>query len=291
MGTVLPGTAALAADRVALEWDAPAGCPAPEQVSRAIDTWLDKPGAGSAAVAVRVEAQVRRATEGWELDLTLTAPGGSEHQTLVAARCETLMQVVALKAALAVDPEALLRSVEPPAGPPASPVPTAVALRGALGAGLGTLPEASAFASLGGSVERPGWRLEIAGAAWLPQPARYPELPAVGARFLLFSGMLRGCLLPSMGRVDFPVCAGAELGLLQGIGFGVSQVRTSSQLWAAAVVGPAVRWPLGSSLSAWLGIDAVIGIARPAFHMRNLEELYRPDAVAARAWAGFEVRL
>ena len=145
------------------------------------------------------------------LDLTLTAPGGSEHQTLVAERCETLVEVVALKVALAVDPTALLRSLAS-ARTDAEGGADALrfAVRGAIGAGLGPLPDASAFASAAGSVEVPGWRAEIAGSAWLPRSAAYPNLPNVGASFALVTGAVRGCVVPAMGAFDFPLCAGGE---------------------------------------------------------------------------------
>jgi hypothetical protein len=284
-------TIARAEERFSLAWEAPAECPGQSRVAEAIRAWLDQPRDGLAAQAVRVEAKVRPSLYGWELELTLAAHGGSEHQTLVAARCETLVQVVALKVALAADATAVMRSLEsvPAAGVQAEG--PKLAIRGALGAALGPLPDVSAFVSVGGSVELPGWRIEVGGAAWLPRSASYPELPSVGANFTLATGSAAGCLLPAMGAVDFPICAGAELGVMRGSGFGVTNVATSSQLWAAAVLGPAVRWALGSSVSLWVGVDVVIGIARPAFHMRNLEELYRPDPVGARTWAGFEVRL
>jgi hypothetical protein len=288
---------ARADDRFSLSWEAPAECPGKTRVVEAVRAWLDQPHAGPPEHVVRVEATVRPSTDGWELELTLVAPGGSEHQTLVAARCETLVQVVALKVALAADPTAVLRSLEgarAEAALTAETVPVAraqLAIRAAVGAGLGPLPEASAFASLAASVELSGWRIEIAGAAWLPQSASYPELPSVGASFTLATGSAKGCLLPAMGSVDFPICAGAELGVMRGSGFGVAEAATSSQLWAAAVFGPSMRWALGSSVFLWLGADAVIGVARPMFYVGNLGQLYRPDPAAARIWGGLEVRL
>ncbi|MGH7437625.1 MAG: hypothetical protein ACRENE_18260 [Polyangiaceae bacterium] len=284
---------ARADDRISLVWEAPPECPTKTQVARAIDAWLEpsRAGAATAAARVRVEALVRESEGGWELHLSLVAPGGSEEQTLVAARCETLVEVVAIKVALASDPIAFLRAPRPPVedvGPPPAP---RFGIRGALGAGLGPLPDASVFAALAGSVEVPGWRAELAGSAWLPRSASYPELPSVGASITLWSVGARGCAVPSMSGVEFPLCAGAELGVMRGAGFGVAHVETSDQLWVAAVAGPALRARLGSSTFLWLGMDAVLGIARPAYHMRNLEPLYQPDPVSARWWAGIELRM
>jgi hypothetical protein len=285
---------ARADERFTLAWDAPAECPDESRVAAAIGAWLDQPhpaGAGSVTQPVRVDAKVTASPGGLAIDLTLDAAGGSEHQTLVAARCETLVELVAVKVALAVDPLTLLGSLGNH-GPETLPAERPrFGLRGDLGAGLGPLPGASAFLSLAVSAELPDWRVEVAATAWLPTDATYIELPSVGANFTLLTGSARACLLPSMGAVDFPLCGGAEVGLMRGSGFGVQQVATSDQLWAAGVVGPSVRWTLGPALSFWIGADAVIGIVRPSYQMRNLEQLYRPDAVAARTWAGLEVRL
>jgi hypothetical protein len=282
---------ARAAEAPSIAWDAPAECPDRSALTDAIRAWLDPSGAGSALASVRVEATVRRDEDAWRLDLRLEAPGGAEQQSLVAARCETLVQLVALKVALAAAPTTLLRSLDRARAGAAPEHGATLAIRGAVGAGLGPLPEPSGFASLAGSVELPGWRLEIAGAAWLPRSVSYPEQPSVGARLLLLTGSVRGCLVPKMGAIDFPICAGAELGVMEGSGFGVARVETSEQLWTAALVGPALRWTLGGPTSVWIAADAVLGIERPAFHMRNLEVLYRPEPVTARAWAGLEVRL
>ncbi len=286
----LPAALARADEPVSLAWEAPAECPDKSQVEAAIRAWLDQPGSTMPPSAVRVEATVRPASNGWELDLTLTAPGGSEHQSLLAARCETLMQIVALKVALAADPATLVRSLESARAVPPPAASPQFAVRGLVGGGVGPLPDVSGFAMLGASAEMSGWRLEVAAAAWLPRSAVYTELPTVGATFTLLTGGARGCILTARGAVDFPICAGAEMGVLRGSGFGVPQVETSNQLWAAAVIGPGLRWTPGSSTSLLVGADAVVGIARPAFHMRNLEQLYRPDAVAARAWSGLELR-
>jgi hypothetical protein len=258
---------------------------------KAIDRWLDQPHAHLDARSVRVVARVRRnEAGGWALELNLQSPSGAEQQTLVADRCATLAQVVALKVALAADPGALLGALPGPAAPPSGPGPV-LSLRGTLGVGLGVLPDPSGMASLTGGLELPGWRVELSLSGWLPRASTYPEVAGVGADVALVTAGARGCVVPTMGSAEFPICAGAELGDMWATGFGVDQVRTSAQLWAAAVLGWGLRWPLGEALSFWIGADGSIGIARPAFHMRNLPTLYQPDPAGARTWTGLELRL
>jgi len=74
-------------------------------------------------------------------------------------------------------------------------------------------------------------------------------------------------------------------------GFGVAQVQTSEQLWAALAFGPALRWQLVGPVSLWLQGEALVAITRPAFHMRNLDLLYRPEPAGAQGWLGIELRL
>lgn len=291
LGLAAKSGTASADDRFTLAWDAPSGCPSRAIVERTVRAWMEPDRGGQASPTVRVEAAVRPADGGWELDLSLASPGGSEHQLLRASRCETFVEVVALKVALAADPAAILRSLATALPPSPEPLAPRFAVRGALGAGIGPLPDISAFAAVAGSLEWPGWRLEAGVTGWLPRPAAYPDLPNVGANFTLVTGGARGCLVPAMGKVDFPLCAGVEVGALQGTGFGATRDEASTELWTAGVAGPAARIPLGGSTSLWIGADAVVGVVRPSFFVRNLDQLYRPDPVAARTWAGFELRL
>jgi hypothetical protein len=285
--------AALSVEPFSLAWDAPAPCPDGASVRSVIQRWLDQPDMRLDPRSVHVQATVRPHPAGWELDVTLRSTGGAEHQTLVAERCETLVDVVALKVALAADPSALMRSVERSmASVPPRPAPALkLGVRGHLGAGVGPLPEPSGFAALHGSAEFPGWRVEVGASGWLPVAATYPELPNVGAHFALVTVDARACALASMPSFDFPVCAGAEVGVMQGTGFGVARTETSDRLWAAVTLGPALRLPLSSAFSLWIGTDAVIALSRPSFQVRGLEVLYRPDATAARVWTGVELGL
>jgi hypothetical protein len=285
--------AALAGVNPPIAWDAPPGCPDEGHVLAAIARWLDLPRTHLDAGSVRIEATVRPRDAGWELDLTLTSPGGSERETLVAGNCEALVEVVALKVALAADPMSLVPSLASSASRAQAhtgSISPAFALRGTVGTGLGAEPAPSEFLGLTGSVDLPWWRAEIGAAAWRATAARYSQLPGVGADISLSTASARFCLLPLMGGVDLPICAGAAICLMRGAGFGVPATEVSNQLWVATVLGPAVRYRLGPSFAAWVGVDAVIAIDRPGFHMRNLDLLYRPDSVSAQAWAGLEFR-
>ena len=287
-----PGTAR-ADEPPMLAWDAPAACPDESRVRAAIERWLDLPDGRSALQpSVRVRAAVHPAEAGWTLELTVSSPGGSEQQTLTAESCEALVEVVALKAALAAAPVAMTTSLAnaESRGPDSSTRPV-FALRAEAGTGVGVVPAPSAFAGVTGSIDSSSWRAEMGAVAWPPTAARYPALPAIGADISLWAGTARGCLVPSRGAIDVPICAGAAIGAMRGRGFGVAMTETSTQLWAAALVGPALRIRVGPSLAVWFAVDAALALERPEFHMRNLDLLYRPDLVSAEASIGLEFRL
>jgi hypothetical protein len=278
-----------------IAWDAPAECPDDSAVRAAVRRWLEFTPEGLENGAVEATARVQRYPGGWQLDLTLVSPGGRQEETLVAERCETIVELVALKVALAAAPTELMWGLDqPPAGAQHPPGPRdhlSLALRGVFGVSAGVLPStAKGFAAVA-SLEGRLWRVELGGQLWFSRSTAYSELPDVGAYVGLVAGEARTCVLPHLGSLALPFCAGIDLGMMNGAGFGVPQVRTSHQLWAALAFGPALRFQVVGPLSLWLEGEGLIAINRPTFHMRNLELLYEPGPAAAQAWMGVELRL
>jgi hypothetical protein len=286
---------AAAADALSIDWDAPAECPDDSAVRIAIRRWLGLTPGTVESAAVKATARVRPGGprgEGWQLDLTLVTPGGRQEETLVADQCDTLVDLVALKVALAADPMGLVRALgqgsKPEAAPSSRP---AFGARAAAGVGSGLLPGTSwglaASTSLSGRV----WRVELGGQLWFSQAASYPQLPGVGAKVGLATAEARGCVLPSVAGLEVPVCGGFELGDMFATGFGVAQTRTSDQVWAALTVGPALRVHVAGPLSFCIEGQALLALNRPEFHIRNLPLLYKPEPAAIEAWTGLELRL
>ncbi|HEX3771190.1 MAG TPA: hypothetical protein VHV30_10015 [Polyangiaceae bacterium] len=274
---------------LSIAWDAPAGCPDADAVRAALQRWVQLTPERAAHAGVTATAAVKRVDGGWELDLTLVSPGGKQEESLVTERCETFVELVALKVALAADPEGLVRGLDAARKPaPAADPPWA--LRGAFGLGVGLLPGAAASVAVLAGYEGESWRVEAGGELWFPRAATYDAPPNVGADISLYAGEARACALPALGGVTFPVCGGAVVGAMAGEGFNVSDVKTSRQLWAALAFGPAIRWRVAGPVFFWLEGEVLFSLARPAYHVRNLPQLYEANTASARGWAGLEVR-
>jgi hypothetical protein len=261
-----------------------------------IASWLGQRAADLDLGSVRVRANVSRQDESFSLDLVLESPAGSGRERLSARHCETLAKTVALKVALAVDPAAALASVEPRPKPTNEPRPPAApsvggGLRAVGGIALGPLPGATAATLLVGSLRSGDFRFELGGGYWFPRSVTYDALPTVGARLRMLGAVARACPTARIGRVEVPLCAGVEAGVVRATGFGLPETRTSDRPWVALTLGPALAVPLFGSWYLWLEADAGFGVVVPSFAARNLPRLYQPENGAAQAWAGLEVRL
>jgi hypothetical protein len=276
---------------LSITWDAPAGCPDADAVRAALRRWVELTPERAATADVTATATVKPVARGWQLDLTLVSPGGKQEESLVTERCETFVDLVALKVALAADPVGLVRGLEATEKPASKATDGPWSLRAAFGLGVGLLPGAAESVAALAGYEAPGWRVEAGGEFWFPRPATYDAPPNVGADLSLWAGEARACALPELGGVTFPVCGGAELGVMSGRGFNVSEVKTSSQPWAALTFGPAVRWRVAGPVFFWLEGEVLLALARPAYHVKNLPQLFEATPASARGWAGLEVRI
>ncbi|HEY1534835.1 MAG TPA: hypothetical protein VGF76_12480, partial [Polyangiaceae bacterium] len=296
------------------QWQAPAECPDADSVKLSVERLLGQKLADLQSKNVRAHGEVRRNEVGnWELHCLLSVGDRVEEETFAAKKCQALADAMALKIALAIDPLAVVESVEPavPASPPTPPVPSStvtkerpvaatsaaassvryIGLRATGGAGFGPLPGVTAGAALYSSIQLPAFRVELGGQVYSGGVARYAQLPNVGAHLQLFSGAARACLTPGTSRLTVPICGGLELGVIRGEGFGIPAAETSGGAWGAAVIGPALHLTLAGAFALWVEGDAVLTLLRPEFHARNLDSLYTPPEAGARFSAGLEVDL
>jgi hypothetical protein len=301
----------MATPLIDVQWEAPAECPDANSVKARAERLLGRRLTDLQNRDIRARGVVRRNEAGnWELQAMLAVGEQVENETLVAKRCASLGDAMALKLALAIDPLAVVDAVqEPPESQPKVTPPRArdqvprhtdtgkVATRPRLGlrlvgaVGLGPLPGVTPGAGLFLSLQLPVFRLELGGQAHWSGVARYdsPAPPNVGADLNLFFGAARGCVTPGSGRWIFPICGGLELGLMRGVGFGVPATKTTSGVWGGVAIGPAVQLRLFSHLSLWVEADASLTLLKPEFHVRNLPTLYTPPDGSSRVAAGFEM--
>lgn len=293
--------------QVEVVWEAPAECPDLDGVKRYAERLLGQPLAALRGKNISAKGTVFRSELGnWELYLIVAVGAYVEEERLTAKNCRALADAAALKLALACDPLAVVQAVEP-AAPPAAvppadtaaerpssearPQPRRLGLRSMIGASFGQLPGISPGAALYASLQLSSFRIELGGQYYWGGKVSYSDLPSIGARLDLTSATARGCLTPRLGRWNFPVCAGFEIGLMRGEGFGVATTTRDTSVWGAVVIGPALRFSLSKYVGLWLEADAVIPVLRPGFHIRNLGTLYVVPQGASRALGGVEVNL
>jgi hypothetical protein len=185
----------------------------------------------------------------------------------------------------------------PARGGAPSASPAGPRLRGALrllGVGdVGSVAGGTGGVAGGGALLGRGWRVELS-ALWLAPRTRVVDADAgLSARVGLVAGALRGCAVPGLRRLEFPVCAGLEVGALRGRGEGegLGIPRVDALGWVAAVVGPAVAWPVTRRLALVLQVDAVVPLLRPRFEVGGFGPVHETGAAAGRAALGVEVRL
>ena len=267
----------------ALHWRAPEQCPTEDSVRGTVSSWLAQSSEPKATSGIEVDAVVRRDARGFVLDLRLVTPGGRADEQLLAASCETLAGVVALKVALAADPIAVLEARAQPS------TRLTWGTRLSLGVGPGALPGLGLTLTAAGMVRFGSYSLELNAAYGFRREVSYPERPTVGGRLDMLSAGARLCALPELGSIGFSVCVGPEVGLLRGVGFGVETVFETTDFYLALALGPGLRWRIAGDLFAYLGVDAQLALARPSFHVRNLALLYQPEQLAARLHVGVEL--
>ncbi|MCY1063464.1 hypothetical protein OV090_01745 [Nannocystis sp. RBIL2] len=175
----------------------------------------------------------------------------------------------------------------PAALTPRPPVRAAVRLAG--GGEIGGIPAFSPAAGLALGLFRGPWRVELAGT-YAARALAYPEPAEVGARVRVATGAVRGCGVPRWRRLEFPVCAGLELGYVHAVARGVADPRPAGDLWLAAQLSPGLAWAPTRVLALTLGLDILVALRRPGFHVAGLGELARSQPVGLRPMLGIEAR-
>lgn len=176
--------------------------------------------------------------------------------------------------------------IEVVAAPTVSPAPTiSLGAYALAGVGFATLPGASARVHAGMLVAGDHYRLEFGLSGWPPRAI-------VDARYQAWALELAGCGVPSVGIVEFPLCARIELGAMIGESL-APEGRRALAPWLAAtpgvglVVRPrATRTLLGLIVRA----DAILPLTRPAFATDEGSLLLRID-FGAQVLVGVELRV
>jgi hypothetical protein len=131
--------------------------------------------------------------------------------------------------------------------------------------------------------------LELRAAHWFEQPARTDD-PPVGGDLRLTTAAAIACGRLGVQRVEFPLCAGVELGALRGMGFGLDRSVEDRLLWSAFVAHARATW----SPVRRFALSAVVGTGIPfadyRFDADGIGTIHKVAPAALRAGVDAEVR-
>ncbi|MFO7565137.1 MAG: hypothetical protein R6X02_20995 [Enhygromyxa sp.] len=197
----------------------------------------------------------------------------------VSARAEA-----AARAETSTQAELIAAPIEPPPAPPpqpessdfnfdlvlseaeAEPAPRIVTLGlGIHGTGAWG-PTATGFGGLAGSfaVFADRWRWLLEGGWSIPRTLALDD----GRRGQVQAWRIgtRGCVVPRVGVLELPSCAGAELGQVFARGLApTTNTASASQLWAAAVLGQGLQWPVLPRLALSVEATVLVSLVRGSF--------------------------
>lgn len=192
-------------------------------------------------------------------------------------------------------------SVEEPAAAPEL-TPTAspgrarrvqVGVRAAAGVSFARLaPRTGAAVSLMLSVGGRGWRAEL-GGLYTPPVTGGPS-PEIGGVFQAGAVVLRGCPSLRRGTIEVPLCAGLQVGAMEGRGRGSGLVTTTTARspWLAVTLGAAMAWrPRAGRVGVWLQADAIAALLRPTFVTAGGVTVHETARFGGQMLAGVEVSL
>ncbi len=190
-------------------------------------------------------------------------------------------------------------TVEPPpeqlAPAPNTPKKQPRKVRGAVRAGVGLafgdLPGVGASLRLTPALVWPRVRVELELAYNPVRRARFDDRPDLGADLQLAAGALRICPVFARGRLEFLVCAGAEVGAMSGRGVGFMLTSDGRLLWSALHLAPALMIVLRPRIALWVGVEGQIALTRPQFVVAGFGPVYQARAGGVRGLLGVEVRL
>ena len=284
----------------------------------------------AAAPSFAATAQVRPVGARWQVLVSLDSAADSiERRTFEADDCESLAQAFALIVAVHIDalavvdppilprpqpsvptptttsdaasspatrrgPSARLRASSAPMAPSAvAPRSTTPAVQGLIrvegGASAGIWSGFGGGAGLMAGALGPRWRVEGGVMGW-PARSASDRSGQVAVRLDLVAARVRGCGGPATAQVSVPLCIGAEVGGLRGVGTtGVDQPDVRWTPWGAATFGAGLAWAPRPWIAPYLGLEGSIPVVRPRFSVGDVV-VTRTGAVGARLWAGIELR-
>jgi hypothetical protein len=284
-GMLLSPAAARADLQIA--WDAPAGCPSESEVAQTVRELSGASAIERQSADVEIEADVSESESGYVMELRMRTASGTRSMRLSSLGCALLARVVGLQTALLLSnesPAERRRTAGSDTGP-------SVGLRAHAGLATTPLPFPSFVAGIAGSLRLSPLRLEWTLRYVFARELHYEEQPEVGGTLRAWSTSLSPCVGAVWAGCEWSACVALEAGIVRGEGIGLQPSRVTDRLSFAVSAGAALRIPVSTLWSVWIGAAAPWVLTRPAFFVPQLGTLHRPDRIGLRAEAGIELRL
>lgn len=165
-----------------------------------------------------------------------------------------------------------------------------VHVRVAAVADFGALPEPSLGPGVALGVGAGRFRAEVGGFLLPARRATIAGDETKGGDIELVAATATACWLGMFGSVEIGPCAGADLGVVHGEGFGVSEPASGELAFVALRAGALLAWSLDSRWSLELAGGPVARVGRGAFVLEGMGAVHEPAPVGARLDAGVAVR-
>ena len=311
--------AAAADQRVALIWNAPAGCPTAQAVQDEVDRILTISPRDVAPVAAAVNVLAPSsspAQDHWRANLMVHSHGKRAERQFDAESCDALAAAAALIIALAaegVDESTPAQS----AGGPRYPTDNVIAAapggsdagwdrsepRVVMGAVFdkGTMPghPALGFEAAAAQIWTAGiWRLQMSAGAsfFIPQDMGNPMVygEASGQYWMVsFSG--RGCLTTVLSRFEIGPCLGAEVPIMHGSKLFDLPSTDTTQYWLSAMASGTATLTVSARIVLFARADIIAPSTQRAFVVTDpvsggKSDAYKVPSQALRGAMGLELR-
>ena len=313
VGLLVASQAAASPGQLAFAWDAPAGCPARDDVEARIER--------QAGELDHLVVTVTRSGDAFVARLELDGMGDRELRTLSAASCGELVDALSVivtriaqaRAALVVPAVAIVPvkvapvvvaardDEEPPDIPPrpmiADLIPSSlepdspwhVGVRLSALAGSGMLPSATVGDEFAAYLAHGPAMIELAYSQWETSHGSLTarNLDGIDIDFTATSAHVGA----QMGELPLQLRLGGEVGSMRGRGVGAAAGSDGPLRWIALGGGIALDWSARPGLRI-VGIGEVdLAAQRPIFELTNGAVAYEAGPVSARISLGLELGL